>query len=156
MRKLRLIVISGLIAMAVTAAPAAACGFHPGFPYQPGCLCFGFVGVGTHLGLGPGYPGFYPPVYHALPFLGFPQTPRVTVHILRAPGYGAGAEPQRPGRIAEAGVSSPGRRSAAGAKDAQDSSGSAAYAARRYHRGRYYPVREGSGEPGIIVWSPEE
>ncbi len=45
-------------------ASAKECGIRHGgfvFPYGWGCFYSGFFGVGTHLGLGSGYPGLKPP-----------------------------------------------------------------------------------------------
>jgi len=61
---MRWAIISLTIGILASTASAQECyipysGFV--FPFNCGCCCFGFFFPGTHLGLGPGYPGVAPP-----------------------------------------------------------------------------------------------
>jgi hypothetical protein len=61
------------------AAPAQAGWIHGrpvlGDPCRTGCLPLGFITGGSHLGLGPGYPGLYPPWPRLWPYNYVPGAP---------------------------------------------------------------------------------
>jgi hypothetical protein len=66
----KIIIVLGLTVFCAAAAPGQAHWTHHhranGFYQRPACLPLGYFAFGSHLGLGPGYPGLYapPPVLH--------------------------------------------------------------------------------------------
>jgi hypothetical protein len=77
-----------MAALLAAAAPAQAGWIHGrpvlGHPCWMGYLPLGFIAGGSHLGLGPGYPGLYPPwprlwPYGYVPAAPPPQPPTVVV-----------------------------------------------------------------------------
>jgi hypothetical protein len=60
----KIIIVLALTVFSAAAAPAQAWPHYQwgrGFYHRPACLPLGYFTFGSHLGLGPGYPGLYAP-----------------------------------------------------------------------------------------------
>jgi hypothetical protein len=79
-----LILILSPMVIGVTPPVLAACWSNGWGPYAS-CLPAGFYGCIPHLGLGPGYPGLFPPTYICPPGFGFPAMPYQTLVVIPGP-----------------------------------------------------------------------
>ncbi len=177
MRKATLIlalVLATVWAVPVSAqAHAFSCGLGFGFPcYGPP----GFFLSGTHLGLGPGYPGLAP-VWSPFGWCGnYPGdfwppywTPPVTVVVVRLPRYAVEAATSNPGNHqAPLAQTEPGKRweKPRGSEstrsvpeldiDLEHLSGTGGYTARLYYDGKFYSASATTNRKilssAITVW----
>jgi len=83
--RIGMVVLSSLLAACASAVPAQAGEFHCGWgfvnPHYSTGLHLGFFSFGSHLGLGPGYPGLYPPYPSLHPYFYTPSCPQVAAPI---------------------------------------------------------------------------
>jgi hypothetical protein len=78
------LVIGMFVAVGFSAPAWAGCWSDTWEPYVS-CVPPGFYGCVPHLGLGPGYPGLFPPAYSCPPGFGFPRTPPQIVVLIPGP-----------------------------------------------------------------------